>query len=229
MKKLFAIAAATLIALTTASAAYAGGTSNCQIIYGGGQVCQKNLKFTINKLVQKPGKGGGDFVENLTINDPRFAPGQSVQFKIVVENTGDTDITNLNVVDTFPQFVTFMSGVGNASAGNTQDTFVVGSLPKGKKAEFVITAKIADAANLPSDQTITCVTNNVVATAQDGSQGSDNAQLCIEKPIVNVQPTPQILEKPFVKNIPSTGPETDVLFGLVSTGALGYFLKRKVS
>lgn len=225
MKKFFLFLFAVL-ALTFVPQALASGESNCQIVYGGGQVCQNQVKFTINKLVQKPGptKGGGDFVENMTVNDPRFAPNQNVNFKIVVENTGNTDISNLNVVDTFPQFLTFVAGVGNTNAGGSQINFVIGSLKAGQKLEYVITVKTASDSQLPANQTITCVTNNVVATSSDGSQASDNSQLCIEKNIVVA--TPQILEKPFVKTIPSTGPEMGALFALIPAGALGVFINK---
>ncbi len=232
MKKLLTfVFAATLLFSVAGNALASGGQSNCQIVYGGGQVCQSQIKFTINKLVQKPGKGGGDFVDNLTVNDPRFAPNQNVNFKIVVENTGDTDISNLNVVDTFPQFLTFVSGVGNSNAGASQINFVVNSLPKGQKAEFIITAKTADGAQLPNNQAVTCVINNVTATSTDGQQATDNSQVCIEKNILGVTTpnTPQIFQKPTVNQVPSTGPETDILFGLISSGALGFFLKKKIN
>lgn len=228
MKKLLSVLFSAAIFSFAAPAVLAAGTSTCQTIYGGGQVCQNQVQFTINKLVQSPTKGG-NFVENLTVNDPRFSPSQNVNFKIVIQNTGTNDITNLSVVDQFPQFVTFVSGVGNAPVGASQINFVVGSLPKGQKTEFIITAKIADAGNLPSNQAINCVTNNVTATATDGTQASDNAQLCIEKSVVVATPTPEILAKPMVKNIPATGPEMDVLLGLISSGALGFYLRKKIS
>ena len=72
-----------LLFASTGSALAAGSESNCQVIYGGGEVCETKVKFTINKLVQNPGKGG-NYVENLNINDPRLKPGQNVNFKIVI-------------------------------------------------------------------------------------------------------------------------------------------------
>lgn len=227
MKKLVLTILSIALTMFAVQTAYAAGSSSCQIIYGGGQVCQEQLKFTINKLVQKPGKGGGDFVENLTVNDPRFAPREEVNFKISIKNTGNSDITNLNIVDTFPQFLTFVAGVGVANVGASQINFMVGKIAAGQTLDYVITAKIADAGSLPNNQAVTCVTNNVTATASDGTQASDNAQLCIEKQVLGAVPTPQILEKPFVKQIPATGPELGALFGLIPVGALGFYLRKK--
>lgn len=224
MNKFLSIIVAAVLFLTVAQNSFASGTSNCDAVYGGGQVCQNNVEFTINKLVKSPTKGG-QFVENLTMNDAHYAAGSNVDFKISIKNTGDHDITNLNVVDTFPQFLTFFAGVGNTNKGASQINFMVGKIGKGATLEYVITAKAADASTLA--QAINCVTNKVVATTPDGTTASDNSQVCIEKSVV--APTPAIMNKPEVKNIPSTGPETDILFGLVSTGALGYFIRRKIS
>ena len=228
MKKLFAILfTLALLAVSTVGNVSAAGNSNCEVVYGGGEVCNKEVKFTINKMVQKPTKGG-DFVENLTINDTRFQPSQNVNFKIVIKNTGDSDITNLNVVDNFPQFLTFVSGVGNSTAGSSKVNFVIPTLKKGDSVEYVITAKTADASTLPSNQAVTCVTNNVVATSADGATASDNSQICIEKTIVGT-PTPVIFSKPTVKTVPATGPEMGILAGLIPTGLAGFFIRRKTN
>ena len=227
MNKLFSLVIGATLAFSVVQTVNAAGESSCQIIYGGGEVCPpKQVKFVINKQVQKPGKGGGEFVENLTINDPRFAPNQNINFKIIIENTGDADIENLNVADTFPEFLSFVAGVGNTNVGAKQINFVVGKLEKGKKMEFLITAKTAEADKLPSNQAITCVTNNVKATAPDGVSAEDNAQGCIEKQVLGGE-APQILEKPTIKELPPTGPELGLLAALIPTGLAGIYLRRK--
>ena len=227
MNKLFSLVIGAVLAFSVVQTVNAAGESSCQTIYGGGEVCPpKQVKFVINKQVQKPGKGGGEFVENLTINDPRFAPNQNINFKIIIENTGDADIENLNVADTFPEFLSFVAGVGNTNVGAKQINFVVGKLEKGKKMEFLITAKTAEADKLPSNQAITCVTNNVRATAPDGVSAEDNAQGCIEKQVLGGE-APQILEKPTIKELPPTGPELGLLAALIPTGLAGIYLRRK--
>src|SRR5688500_19184342 len=109
MNKIFGLIFATILFFSVASTAVASGVSSCQPIYGGGETCEEKVKFTINKLVKSPAKDGA-FVENLTINDPRYPAGSNISFKITVTNSGNKDITNLNVVDQFPQFLTFVSG-----------------------------------------------------------------------------------------------------------------------
>ncbi len=229
MKKISTLLATIAIFFVAVGTVTAAGESNCQIAYGGGEVCPpKQVKFTINKLVQKSGKGG-EFVENLTTHDPKFAPGQNVNFRIVIENTGDRDITNLNVVDEFGEFLTFVAGVGNANAGAKQINFAVGTLVKGEKREFIIAAKTAEQGLLPANQTVTCTQNVVKASVSEGSVAQDSAQICIEKQVLGTTPAPQIFEKQKVKEVPATGPEMAFLFGLIPTGLAGIYLRRKAN
>ncbi len=227
MKNILSIFGAFAITLFAASTVFAAGQSNCQVVYGGGEVCEEQVKFTINKLVQHPGKGGA-YVENLTVNDPKYAPNQNVNFKIEVVNTGDKTIENLNVTDTFPEILSFVAGVGNAEVGSKSVNFVIGKLEKGKKVEYIITAKTANADKLNATQ---CANNNVKAVATTGAVAEDNAQICVEKPVVPtttvVNGKPEIMDKPNVKTIPSTGPEMVALFGLIPTGIAGIYFRRK--
>ncbi len=222
MKKILGLILTTLLFASVATAAFAGDVSSCQPVYGGGEVCRENVKFTINKTVQSPTKGG-NYVDNLSTNDPRYAAGAVINFKISITNSGDRDITNLNVVDTFPQFLNYVSGISNANVNGQQINFVIAKLEKGKTVEYVITTKAADAGQL--NLAITCVVNKVVATTNEGPEASDQSQVCIEKSIIT--PTPEIMAKPMIKKVPQTGPETDILFGLISTGALGMFIRRR--
>lgn len=228
MKKLFSFLLTATLFLSAAQVAAAGGQSSCQIVYGGGEVCQEQIKFTINKLVQKPNDG---YVENLNVNDPRYGANQNVNFKIVIENTGDKDIANLNVVDTFPSLLTFVSGAGTPNADGSQINFTVGKLQAGKIVEYVLTAKTAAADKLPTDKNITCVTNNVKATSTDGSVATDNSQVCIEKSgtPTTTTGTPQVFEKPNVKTVPATGPELAALLALIPTGLAGFYIRRKAN
>ncbi len=231
MKKLFGLIVILTFALLSAgsvnAAGYGYGQSTCETIYGGGEVCNKEIKFTINKMVQKPTKGG-EYVENLTINDTKFAPSQNVNYKIVITNTGKEDITNLSVVDNFPQYVSFVSGVGTANAGASEVNFVIPSIKAGQSVEYVLTAKTADFNTLPANQSVTCVTNNVKATSTNGATAADSSQICIQK-VVTATPTPVIFDKPTVKTVPATGPELGILAGLIPTGLAGFFIRKKAN
>ncbi len=217
LKNLSKIAlASSLFLLGSASLAFAAGSySNCQVIYGGGEVCNPSVQFTIDKKVQSPTKGG-QMVDNLGANDAKFSAGQQVPFEITVQNTGNQAIT-LNVVDILPSYLSYVSG-GTFDANTKQISNSVTLNPNDTKT-FNIVAKVVDNASLPN-QSVTCVTNVAKATDGTGVTAEDDAQLCIQKGLT-VQP-----QVP-TKTIPNTGPEAIALFLLPPLGAAGLYIRWK--
>jgi|GEM_PF-575589 len=214
------------LAITTlgfiTAAAHAAGTSNCQVIYGGGEVCEKDFKFSIDKLVQRPNKDG-EFVDNINTNDTRFRAGDTVTFRIKVTNTGKDDIATLNITDTLPENVTFKAGPGNAN-GRTV-TYTINDLKAGQTQEHDISVTVNT--DLPADKGVMCLTNNVKGSDNHGNEAKDDASFCVEKEVVTSKPTPQVYDKTPVKNIPNTGPEMLPLLGLIPAGLLGAAMRRK--
>lgn len=209
--------------LTSVGSVSAAGTSQCQIIYGGGQICQDQIKFSIDKKVMSNTKGG-TFVDNLTSNDPRFQPATDVTFQITVTNTGDKTIPTLNVEDTLPSNTTFVSGAGNYNSSNNTISYTISNLEAGKSNTQTFVARIANASNF--SEAVTCLTNNVKAHDNNGTTATDKAGFCVEK-AVTAAPQPKIFKEAPPKTIPETGPELLPLLGLIPAGITGYFLRRK--
>lgn len=217
--------ALTTLAFITA-AAQAAGNSNCQVIYGGGEVCERNIEFSLDKFVQKANKGG-EYVENLNTNDPRFRADQDVVFKVVVKNVGQDTIENMTVTDTLPSYVTFVSGAGNFDKNSNKITFTLQNLAKNEQREFIIATKVVGENSLPTDKAINCVVNHVSAVESNGATAKDSSQFCIERAVV-AKPTPQVFDKTPVKKIPETGAESFLaLIGLVPAGIAGFALRKK--
>lgn len=181
----------------------------------------KSSILSVNKTVQKPGTSS--FVENLGVNDPKYAPAQSVQFQIVITNTGNTTLTNIKVADHLPQYLK------NAADNSDSVTTTIPSLAPGQSQTITLTANIADAPSLPIDQRVFCLVNQATATSGDQTS-TDNAQLCVENPTVEPRVTTKgglpVYEPQPVTSTPSTGPEAMALAALLPTGAFGYFLRR---
>lgn len=209
--------------LTTANAAIAAGNSQCQIIYGGGQVCQDQVKFTIDKKVMQPTKGG-TYVDNLGANDVRFQPATDVAFQITITNTGNTTIQNLTVTDTLPANTTFISGAGNYNSSNNTISYTISNLEAGKSNQQTFVARIADAKNFR--EAVTCLTNNVKADNNNGFVAEDKAGFCVEN-VITATPQPKVFKQAPPKTIPETGPEMLPLLGLIPAGITGYFLRKK--
>lgn len=229
MKKLILITLATgIISLSLVSSASA--STSCQPIYGGGETCVQVGNISINKTVQNPTTGS--FVDNLSINDPKYSPTSTVNFQITVTNTGSGNISSTTVKDTFPNYVTFVSGPGNFDSNSKVLTFTVGNLAAGASQTFNVSAKVADQGALPADQGVTCVINQASAVSNDNQQSSDNSQFCIEKPTQSAPTTKgglKVFPAPKVVTTPATGPEMLPLIGLIPSGLFGLFLRKKAS
>ena len=196
--------------------------ADCQALYGGGQTCT-SYSFSLQKFVQVPNQSWNDFVNNLSINDPKFSMSQTVNFRLIVTNTGSNNISSVTIVDTFPQFVSFVSGPGSFNNSNNTLTFVVNNLNVGRSQTFNLSGKIA---NSGVPQGITCVVNQAAGTDNNGDTNTASSQLCIQN-VVNVTPTPVVLSAAIVKTTPATGPEMLPLFGLIPAALGGLFLRKK--
>ena len=213
--------------LAAAGVSYADGSSQCQIVYGGGQVCQQQIKFTIDKKVMQPTKGGG-YVDNLTINDAHFQAGGNASFQITLTNTGSQTINQLTVVDTLPSYLTFVAGPGTYNADNHTITYTISNLEVGKSDQQTYTTAIADQKTLPQNQNVICLNNNVTGNDNNGDTASDTSSLCVENPVTPTSvPTPKVFGTIPPKSVPNTGPEMLPLLGLIPAGLSGLFLRRK--
>ena len=224
MKKLFTliVLGATLFALKPQMA-----EAQCTALYGGGESCPSKYSYSIQKLVQKPGKSGGEYVNNLSINDAKYSPTQTVSFEITVKNTGSQTIPTITIVDTFPQFVSFVSGPGSFDSNNKTLTYTINNLEAGKSVKNTVTGKIADSNLMPSDQGIICLINQARAKDNNGVENASSSQFCVQKQVLGGS-TPQVLPAPKVTSTPATGPEMLPLLALLP-GALGGFILRRKS
>jgi len=223
LKKTAIAVTTVLLTLGAITAAHAAG-SNCQIIYGGGQVCQQQIKFTIDKKVLQPTKGG-TYVDNLSANDTHFQPGNDVAFQITITNTGKQTINQFSVVDTLPANLSFISGAGTYNSSNNTITYSISNLGVGASNQQIFVARIADSKMFAQNQ-VTCLTNIVNANDNVGDNAGDTSSFCIENPLVS-NPTPQVFATIPPKSIPNTGPEMLPLLGLIPAGLAGFVMRKK--
>lgn len=216
-----AFAITSFLLLAQPVSADTGYGAPCVSTYG--NPCNVSENILVNKAVQNP--ANGDFVDNLGTNDPKFGPLQTVTFRITVTNTGNTTLSDVKVVDTLPNFVTFVSGAGNFDANTKKLTFHVLDLKAGEARQFTLVVKTVAANELSNSQGITCVTNTVIATKGD-MESTDNTQFCIQTQATTKGGLP-VFPAPKVTTTPATGAESTLLFGLIPTVLTGFALRKK--
>jgi len=227
MKKFLFIFLFSIFSLLLARSAYADVV--CQPVYGGGQTCVTTGNILVTKTVQNPQTN--QFVQNLGTNDPRFSGDQTVTFQISVTNTGGQTISQTAVKDTFPGSVNFQPG-GTAGTfdNNTKTlTFTVDLLGPNETRNFAVLGKVVDPKDLPNG--ITCVVNQVTATANTGQMSQANTQFCIEKtvPATTTKGGLPIVSPSPIPSTPATGPELLPLMALLPGGMFGFLLRKKTS
>lgn len=186
--------------VTSVYAQYGGETPSYSII--------------IDKMVAKPGTS--DYVDNLSVSDPRFAPSQDVWFKIKVKNTSNKTLTNVQVRDYLPWYLEPISGPGSFDSNTRIISWNAGDFAVDEEKTYFLKAKIFSQANLPADKGLFCVINKADAR-NDNVFDDDSAQLCIEKSVQGVT------------TVPSAGPELGLLILTGNLFGLGLGLKLKKS
>lgn len=221
--------AVTIFGLVMAGGSYASyGSEACVPIYGGGQTCETSNKFVLDKKVLNPEsmtKGGAEaFVDNLSINDPKYIPSQIIKFELSVTNTGTTTLDTLTLTDVLPSYITFVAGSGTYDKDSNTVKFNITNLNAGETRKYIIEGTVANAETLPGDQGITCLVNQASVTYSN-DESRDNSQFCIEKTVTTKGGLP-VMPAPVITETPSTGPGL-ALLGLIPAGLGGLILRRK--
>ncbi|HSA83873.1 MAG TPA: hypothetical protein VLF20_03220 [Patescibacteria group bacterium] len=209
---------AVLAVLFVPQAQASGTDSRCTVVSTGQYSSKEScIKLIIDKKVLKPGTK--DYVDGLSVSDPKYNLDQQVTFQVVVQNVGAEELSDITIVDTMPQNVDYVSGAGSYDAGSRKLTFKLDKLTVGQSQTFYIVGKVTNAIAFGENGYV-CVTNYVQASAKNGLSVDDAAQFCVERPVKVYEPVP-------VKKTPATGPEMLAIPMLFGMGGAGVFLRRK--
>ncbi len=187
--------------------------------------------LAISKTVLDPKKN--TYTHSLGLADTMYHPGDIVTFHVTVSNTGSTNIPEVLVKDTLPSFLSLTSGSGDFDKTTNSLSFLVTDLSPRTTQTFAISAQIANAASLPTNQGIVCTANKVSAKGTNTSVVSDSSSFCIQKAGGSANTTSsngtgqQVFQPSEATATPSTGPETLPLLGLLGSGLTGIFLRKK--
>lgn len=206
-----------------------------------------SISVLIDKMVGKSftSKGGVlvcdssvEFRDNFSPSDPRFAPEDTVCFKLVVKNTSNVVLQSVTVRDFLPSFVEAVEGPGSFNSGSQIITIAAGDFGGGEEKTFFVKTKVVPADKLVNENALFCLVNRANATGvpkadfANNPVDEDTAQFCIEKQL-KPTPTPTSTPAPVVtmrvpEKVPSAGPEMGVLLlsgNLLALGA-GILLKK---
>ena len=213
MKKVLTFSLAFLLGVMCYGLSGKTAFADCVGQYGQyGQPCP-SYAIIVDKMVGKPGSSNDatvyEYVDNLSLSDPRFKPDQIVFFKIKIKNTSTTKLVGMEVKDTIPSYLDPMEGPGAYDSTNREITWNAGDFNVDEEKVFYMKMKVLSQANLPADKGLFCVTN-FVKTNSSNAYDDDTSQICIEKQVAagTVQ-------------VPSAGPEMGLFLFTGEMLALG--------
>lgn len=184
-----------------------------------GQPCNSN-SIIVDKMVGMPGTSPDaltyQYVDNLSVSDPRFAPGQLVFFKVTVKNTSTTTFGGMTAKDFVPDYLTPIEGPGTFDSASRIITFDAGAFAVDEQKTFLFKMQINSQANLPVDKGLFCLVNKAQAWS-NVTTDDDSSQFCIEKQVTGAA------------NVPSAGPEMGLVLiaGEMALAGIGIYLRKK--
>lgn len=210
------------ISLLFISIARVHAAGNCQPIYGGGKNCTTSKDIIIDKKIQAP---DGTFSDDLG-NDQRFKENDILNFQISLVNTGKNTIKNLEVKDSLPGSLIFVSGAGNFNNKTKALTIKLSEIKAGDAKKYILVTKVN---SVPKDL---CVVNYAMAKASN-VKADDNSKFCLSAfqgeslELGQTKGGISQMKAPKMTQTPPTGPELSLVLGLITTATAGLLLRRK--
>jgi len=167
--------------------------------------CQ-SYSMLVDKMVQKPGTS--EYVDNLSVSDPRYKPSEYVMFKITIKNTSTTTFGGMTAKDYVPAYLTPIEGPGTFDNTSRIVSWDAGAFAVDEQKTYYLKMQINSQANLPADQGLFCLVNKTQAWSNTTTD-DDSSQFCIEK---------QVTTPP---KVPSAGPEMGLILFSGEILALG--------
>lgn len=101
-----------------------------------------------------------------------------VEFEIVVKNTGDETLNNIDVWDNLPSYLKFIFGPANPQENGKDINWKIDRLNPGEERAFQIRTQIEGADTASSNGNF-CLMNKVSARADTGEYDEDTASFCL--------------------------------------------------
>ncbi len=176
--------------------------------------CQ-SYSILVDKTVQKPGTA--DYVDNLSVSDPRYNPGNYVMFRVTIKNTSTTTFGGMTAKDYVPSYLTPIEGPGTFDSATRIVSWDAGAFAVDEQKTYYFKMQINSQANLPADKGLFCLINKAQAWSNTTTD-DDSSQFCIEKQVS------------FPPQVPSAGPEMGLILlsGEILALGTGLLLKYKL-
>lgn len=128
--------------------------------------------------------------DHLSASKVSFTAEDKVDFRIIVKNSGDEELKNINVIDYLPDYVNFVTCSDNCSQDNKEIKWHFDKLNAGEEKHLTLQAQVVKSEDL-EDKGLFCITNWSKATADGGLVDENGSQFCIDTRILGAEVLPE--------------------------------------
>lgn len=147
--------------------------------------------------------------DNYSRTDMVFKPGTQFEFQIVVKNTGNRNLTQIQVKDVLPASLSYIFGRNEAALNNLEVTWTIPEIRPGEEQKTIMRVKVLRSIPVSLKEW----TNFVEAKAESGAYDSDTSAFWTVDGASRPEST---------SNLPVNGATDQVIFGsLISVAMIG--------
>ena len=121
-------------------------------------------------------------LDNVPTSKYVFVDGDTIEFEIAVTNTGNEDLTEVNLSDVLPKYLSLIFNPGSLDKNSNTLNWSLDKLSAGENKIYIVRAKISGFEATNGVQTIK-LTNKAYVTA-NGINDQDNASYYVTKQMV---------------------------------------------
>jgi uncharacterized repeat protein (TIGR01451 family) len=141
------------------------------------EVAAPSSQISVDKKIRSVSQK--DWYDNLGTDNNIFSAEDLIEFKIIIKNSGDSKLTNIQLTDYLPQYLNTVFYPGSFDEENRQIHWSFDSLESGEEKESRIRVQVVKADQLPNSSQF-CLTNKVEVKTAEGPADGDTAQFCLE-------------------------------------------------
>lgn len=129
-------------------------------------------------------------VEKWVQDNRMFVANDQITFPIIVKNSGEETLNQIQVIDYLPDFVSFLSGPEGAVQDGQEIRWTIDRLEPGEERKFEIRVQVVDSEALAGRGSF-CLINRVRVTAETGESDEDTAEICLETRVLGAETLPE--------------------------------------
>lgn len=128
--------------------------------------------------------------DNLSAALFTFIANDIIDFKIIVKNSGEDQLKNIQLTDYLPDYLNFLSATTGYTKNNQEISWKIDSLSAGAEQVYLIQAQVVGSDQL-KDKGGFCLTNKSTVKTETGEADEDTAEFCLESKVLGAQTLPQ--------------------------------------